>query len=194
MPINVFRIYAGRSWAQRDELARLQEMFDAVPGLLYALDSASDVPDDENLRANLRIAMTQTHVALCLADTPDADPALAIEVELARTGFRRRIPIIAVRRPGTTHVNELLQRSADRVVPWDGSTIAYAIQELTEAAFAERRQRTRDDWIMPVQHPSVEIPHRPKPETPRALPFEAIEAAYNQRQGSRTSAQSPKRN
>ena len=64
-------------------------------------------------------------------------------VSQQRTGFRGRIPLLAVVPPGASTSEALAVRAADRVEGWQATSIAYAVQEMAELAAAERRELLR---------------------------------------------------
>ena len=144
--ISVYRIYMARSWVSSGEAERLRALFDGMPEFLHSVASMPasgteiEVSDPAKCRALVKVAMSQTHVALIWGGCDD--PAAAWtehELLLAEKGFRRRIPILAVVAPGREPASAIIRRIADKTVGWSGVEIARAVQELAEAAAAERR-------------------------------------------------------
>lgn len=144
--ISVFRIYLGRSWVANGEAAVLCSLFDQLPEFLHGmLGLPLDTPDPSHLtpaerHAAVRIAMTQAHVVVLQAadcETPNA--WTTEEIVTARTGFRHRIPILAILPPGHDGKSRSDVRMADKTVAWNNAEIARGVQELAEAAAAERR-------------------------------------------------------
>lgn len=148
--ISVFRIYLGRSWHEQEAAERLRALFDTMPEFLHSVmlvpPEAAEMPGltPEARRSAVRVAMTQAHVAI-LWGGPIArtDAWTDHEVHIARTGFRRRIPIIAVTPLEGGRHDTLAVRAADRVESWRATDIVYAIQEMAESAAAERRTLLR---------------------------------------------------
>lgn len=143
MPIGVYRLYVGSGWTGERPLARLTTVLDRIPGFLYRVDRVADdaLPaDTESLRALVRIALTQAHVAIMHPDELARGSELAvIEAGLAREGFRRRIPILGVSE-AVTVVGGGSSPSMDRLCPLEPGAIASALQDLAEEAAAERRR------------------------------------------------------
>lgn len=151
MPIGVYRIYLSETWRGAPLRGRLLGVLDALPDFLYRIDSAeaaaaADGPAPS--RSELRIAMTHSHVVLLWAGGMAAPGGpLAEEIALARAGFRRPIPVLAVLDPGES-AETVRDPRVDRWVEWSASAVACAIQELAEAASRHARHPVR----------SVELP------------------------------------
>ncbi len=186
--ISVYRIYLGRSWVASGDAAALCSLFDQLPEFLHGMHSLPlDTPDAASLtaaerHAAVRITMTQAHVVILRAGDDEPPNAWTTEeIVTARTGFRHRIPILAVLPPGhdaTTHPHA---RMADKTVAWNNVEIARGVQELAEAAAAERRvmvERSgrRNECSGEHQDPAE-----------RALPMEQIAEAYRLYTGARLS-------
>jgi hypothetical protein len=147
--ISVFRIYLGQAWIASARASELVALFDAQPELLYSVSQlpATEATDPalspESRRAIARIAMTQSHLVVLPADVPEAgDMWTDIEIQVARTGLRQRLPIVAVRHPDSI-ADGAVVRAADLVAPWNASDLACGIQQVVEAAAVERRKRLR---------------------------------------------------
>jgi hypothetical protein len=191
MTIGVYRVFMSHSWAADDAGARLLRELDEIPEFLYRVDAvepealASDVPA-EHRRAAMRVAMTQSHVALFLTGSSGTDAnLLAEELALAREGFRRRIPILSVTLPSADASSE---PATDRVLAWDAAAIACAIQELAEESRAAHRRlaasvdaRAKEPLSSPGAPPCVaplKAAHF-NDTSPRPLPVAEITDALN---------------
>ena len=196
--INVYRFYLGRSWVVSGQAPDLLGLFDGIPEFLHSPSVLPEGPDTaEGLaaptcRAPLKVAMTHAHVAI-LRDASD-DPALAWteqEINLARTGFRWRIPIIAVQPSGTKASLSSLRRAADRIVGWNGIDIARAVKELAEEASMLHRNEV--ERLSPQAFgPSLALPRIERGSEPaprRELPTTEILAAYNRLKAARDGSQ-----
>jgi len=147
--ISVYRIYLGRSWVTSGQVAPLLSQFDDLPEFLHAVASLPETgPEIETRdpafrRAAVKVAMTQCHAAIVWGSTDDPAPEWTEhEMRVAKWGFRRRIPLLAVLPPGCTAGSVVTRRVADGTVGFSGLEIARAVQELAEAATAERRSET----------------------------------------------------
>ena len=193
--IGVYRIYIGHGWGDGEDIARLTAALDAYPAFLYRLDRVSPedlavaADDNDRLRSAVRVAMTQSHVMLRSLDAPAPSSSLAsTELDLARSGFRRRIPVLGVT-AGQTGVS-LQPRDVDCLVPLDASALVCAIQDKAEEAAAERRQanvialaRPRKDVARARSSDDANqapiIPtRRVEPSMARAVPIADIVDAY----------------
>ena len=214
MAIGVYRIYVSHAWGDGAALARLVAALDAVAAFLYRIvrvlpvDLAAAASLDYDLSGTVRVAMTQSHVmlipvGLVAADRTD-DKIGGIEKELARTGFRRRIPILGVASSvatGSLRENGPEAQGCDSVVTLDAATLACTIQELAEAAAAERRQANVITLARPLKdmaqkdmvprQPEQRLPPSAAPvaklsgSEPRPLPVAEILEAYRRHIGTR---------
>jgi hypothetical protein len=156
MTIGVYRVYMSHAWAAGDAGQRLLRELDEIPEFLYRVDTVEPGAvetsvEDEERRAAIRVAMTQSHVALFLAGAEATDAGwLAEELALAREGFRRRVPVLAV---VPADGPEAVACDADRVLAWDAAAIAYAIQDLSEEARAEHRRKVDAGEVKRVASP-----------------------------------------
>lgn len=185
--ISVFRIYLGRGWHENGRVDDLRALFDGLPEFLHNLvvlppDAGTmQLATAEERRAAVRVAMTQAHIAILWGGTTQEDDGWTPhEVHIARTGFRGRIPVLAVVPPGIDTPETFAVRAADRVEGWQANTIAYAVQELAEAAAAERRELLRQL----AAETEVTIPAALSPREqvlgvrPRELPTAKIAEAF----------------
>lgn len=178
--ISVYRIYLGHSWVAHGEAAKLCGLFDQLPEFLHDIHSLPlDAPEAASLttadrHAAVRIAMTPAHVVILrAADADTGNPWTTEEMVTARTGFRHRIPVLAILPPGreiasaADHV-----RMADKTVAWNNVEIARGVQDLAQAAAADRRV-----MLDRVARRSVDADHGHAPRD-RPLPIEQIAEAY----------------
>jgi len=172
-----------------DALPRLTRALDRIPGLLYRIDglppedAADDGSPDDRLRRRVRIALTQAHIAV-LHPGELAEPTATTEitVDLARHGFRRRIPILAI--ADAAHIAGAGDGSPsmDRLVALDPGAIAGALQDLLMQSSEEVRELSRATLgALTPQGPLIAaMPGAPQRISPgaRALPVDAILSAY----------------
>jgi len=177
--IDVFRIYLGCTWADAEAVARLTRGLDAVPGLLYRFDRPAPATPEmaaepHEVRALTRIAMTQSHVCLVRSEGAKLAPdALAIELELARHTFRRRLPVVLIAEPDSPAD---ISVAADATVAWCPTSIATAMQQVAEEAAAAHRALYRRIAATATTTPQ---PDAVVPTGPRdGLPVAEIVRAY----------------
>ena len=211
MTIGVYRLYVSHAWAADPTFANVIAALDANSAFLYRLDrlSAEDLPVamDGGERNAVRVAMTQAHVMLAPfapsgtgnqpAGGTDATGILLHDTEmaLARTGFRRRIPVLGIAMGATVAVDlaEAARLGFDCVVAIEPAALTCAIQELAEEAAAERRaanaialqtplaeQRAAPaGGLRPAMVP-VAAPMAGSATGPRALPVNQIIEAFRE--------------
>lgn len=198
--ISVFRIYLGQAWHKHGAAANLRTLLDTMPEFLHsvivlspeAAKAAETSP--EARRDAVRVAMTQAHVAMMWGgEAPRDDEWSTHEIHIARTGFRRRIPILTVTPPASSAHDTLSVRAADRLEAWHAPAIAYAVQELAESAAAERRHLLRQLKI----EAQDTVPATLLPETriashlARTLPTHEIAEAFATFRANRASGSGP---
>ena len=196
--ISVYRIYLGRSWVASGEAERLLSLFDELPEFLHAVvslpDSGSEIEtsDPVQRRAAVKVAMTQAHVALIWGGSEDpASEWTEHELHVAETGFRRRIPVLAVVAPGKEPASPIIRRLADRTMSWSSVEVARAVQELAEAAAAQRRMELEQLSISDARdnraaHRSIAPAVPDHRDEERRLPLTEIVAAYDRLKAGRT--------
>lgn len=141
--MRVHHIYIASSPERSRFAAALLGLLDAHPELYYRIVgelAESAAPDDE---ARTRVAMAAAHVVILLVGgAPGRNRQLTEELRLARDGFTRRIPVLAVLAPGGT-ASDARVVDADRIVPWDGEGIVAAIEECSALPPAYRPRQRR---------------------------------------------------
>ncbi len=210
MTIGVYRIYVAHAFASDAVLAKLAVTLDATPNFLYRLDritqadllAAADAEAGE--RAAIRVAMTQSHLMLVPTDAAaEADRLRPLELDLARHGFRRRIPVLGLAEQGMVEAYAPAL-GIDRIVARDAAELACAIQELAEEAAAERRQANVIELARPLKSqpklvtgrvdvvPVAPVAPRGSETTgERALPYCKIVDALEQLRTSRSLEKAP---
>jgi hypothetical protein len=196
--ISVHRIYLGRSWVASGEAGRLLSLFDELPEFLHAVvslpDSGSEIETGDSVqrRAAVKVAMTQSHVALMWGGSEDPAPDWTEhELHVAGAGFRSRIPVLAVVAPGNEPASPIIRRLADRTVGWSSLEIARAVQELAGEAAAQRRieleqlsiSLSREDR---AAHRAIASAAPDHGHMERRLPLTEIVAAYDRLKAGRT--------
>lgn len=89
----------------------------------------------------LRIAMASAHAVIVLLGRSGMAPrALDDELRLARVGYSRSLPVIAVLAPEATEA-EARKVAADRIVGWDGDAVVAAIEECCRTPGPRRGRR-----------------------------------------------------
>jgi hypothetical protein len=187
--ISVHRIYLGRSWVASGEAGRLLSLFDELPEFLHAVvslpDSGSEIETGDSVqrRAAVKVAMTQSHVALMWGGSEDPAPDWTEhELHVAGAGFRSRIPVLAVVAPGNEPASPIIRRLADRTVGWSSLEIARAVQERIELEQLSI-SLSREDR---AAHRAIASAAPDHGHMERRLPLTEIVAAYDRLKAGRT--------
>ncbi len=194
MSISVFRIFVSAGWSGGDDLARLTGALDRMQALLYRFDQIGErdlqlaLGDKPALETAIRIAMTQSHVAIARI-VPDCPPSLVelTERHIARTSFRRQIPVIGIVEGDGAQSVDPNAHQVDRVVSLDPHVLAITIQELTEQASADRRRATDALLRKPLDIVATEIRTG---SAAQELPYDQIIEAFEALKASRASVRS----
>lgn len=190
--ISVYRIYFGRALAASGMVDELVGLFDRLPNFLHSgctlppAGTGIEAVDAAAREAAVKIAMTQCHVALVWGG--DGDPEAdwtRHELSVARSAFRRPIPVLAVVPDGCQPSGDLAQM-ADGVIGWSAPEIARAIVGLAETA-AEQRHLGREGTGAALSRSSAvadaNAVHTTGPDADqgheRPLPIVEIVAAYH---------------
>lgn len=185
MTIGVYRIYASAGLSAGD-LDRLAKVLDRLPAMLYRFDRVADrdlveaLGDAEALERAIRIAMTQSHIAIVrLAGNAAPSMVELAERRTAREGFRRKIPVIGIVESGSLDGIDIAQHEVDRAVLMDVDALAIAIQELTEEASADRRRANEVILQQSLETQAVVA------DGSQGLPYDQIIEAYESLKASR---------
>ena len=184
--IAVHRIYFGHCWRASGLFDDLVRVFDSAWELLYAACAPPDFGDATQSDATgdevaIKLSMAQCHVAVLWGglNDPVADWSMQ-EVRIARSQFRRYIPVLAIVPRGCDRSAERTHL-ADRIVGWSATDIARAVDDLAETAI-ENRHLGRDAAPLPKisntmspDAPRIAVEKRGKR---RPLPVDEIADAY----------------
>lgn len=205
MAVGVYRIDVGSDWTGAGQSAPLVPHVGPAVGFPSPHRSFARPGPAERTRIRGNAARTRSHRP---DPSPSRNPAsepidianarAGAEIDIARTGIRRRIPLLGVTElpiPLDTHVNP---PTMDRVVALDKDKIASAIQELAEQAAAERRKMTDNLFDRPnaAIEKSTSSAGKDKAmqsaDSPRALPIAEIIAAFEELKSEKSAHKSPR--
>ncbi|MEZ5853730.1 MAG: hypothetical protein R3D67_02895 [Hyphomicrobiaceae bacterium] len=170
----------------------LIELLDTLPDFFYRsctppLDAEASCKTSLERRAVTRIGMTHAHVLILPADADKISSNWSgTELEVALTGLRQRIPIVAVCGPGQERDDTLVTRAADGVARWDAKDIGCAILQAVESEAVQRRKRIAQlDAVTDMVLSRDDAKQAARPSTApsdggRELPVEAIKKAFNE--------------
>lgn len=151
--MRVHHVYVASTPDCAERAPDLLALLDHNPELYYRIVggmSAGRALEDD---AGPRLALAAAHVVVVIVGGRRDDTGrLAEELRLAREGFSRRIPVLAVL--AEEHAAPLtLGIAADRVVRWDGEALVDAIVECCNLAPIYRKRAARqpaDRQILPL--------------------------------------------
>jgi hypothetical protein len=184
-------LYVGEGWMRTGASGRLTSALDRVPGLLYSVNSlpagsepvAEGTTDDIGFR--VRIALTQAHAAILHPDDiARRSDETEVVIHLARNGFRRRIPLLAIADGPLAPAVADGQTGVDRWVALRSEDIASALQDLVDQSaegvkrLIERSADTPLDPHAPATTGRVAGIEAKAARGERNLPVAAIMAAF----------------
>lgn len=121
----------------------LLALLDSHPEFYYRIvgnSASAGIIDGE---AGTRLALAAAHVVVVIADrAQDQSGRLAEQLRLAREGFSRRIPVLAVL-VDEGAVPRTLGIAADRIVCWNAEALVDAIVECCNLAPVYRKRAAR---------------------------------------------------
>ena len=135
--VKTYNLFISHSWRYGDQYARIHRL---LRNRRYFAFRDYSVPQNDpvhnagnatRLRRAIRNQMTPCHVVLILAGVYATHSKwINIEIDLARKGFTREKPIIAIRPWGSQRISSRVRNAADRIVGWNTESIVAAIREL----------------------------------------------------------------
>ena len=135
--MKTYNLFISHSW-------RYGGQYDRLYGLLRARryfafrdysvpqdDPIHDAANDAQLRRAIRDQMTPCHVVLILAGVyASYSKWINVEIDLAKEGFQRPKPIVAIRPRGNTLISQRVREAADEIANWSTESIVRAIRRL----------------------------------------------------------------
>ena len=135
--VTTYNLFISHSWRYSDAYERLVALLKARPYFDfhdYSVppdDPIHDAPNDTALRKAIRDQMQLCHVVLVLAGVyATYSKWINIEIEIAKKGFTKSKPIVAIRPWGAEHTSRTVTAAADKIVGWNTESIVSAIREL----------------------------------------------------------------
>ena len=135
--MQTYNLFISHSWRYGDQYARIYRL---LRDRSYFAFRDYSVPQNDpvhnagnatKLRQAIRNQMAPCHVVLILAGVyATYSKWINIEIDLAKKGFTREKPIIAIRPWGSQRISQPVRDAADRIVGWNTESIVAAIREL----------------------------------------------------------------
>lgn len=130
-------LFISHSWSYSDSYDKLISLLN---NRIYFRFSDYSVPRDDpihnartdaKLRQAIRNQMAHGSVVLILAGVyATYSKWINIEIDLAKDGFERSKPIVAIEPWGSERTSARVKQAADRIVKWNTESIVSAIREL----------------------------------------------------------------
>ena len=131
---NLFISHSWRYGGQYDRLyslLRTRRYFAFRDYSVSQYDPIHDAITDAQLRQAIRDQMIRCHVVLILAGVyASYSKWINIEIDLAKRGFQRPKPVIAIWPRGNTLISRKVRQAADEIVHWNTESIVRAIRRL----------------------------------------------------------------
>ena len=135
--MQTYNLFISHSWWYGDQYDRLYSLLRARRYFAfrdYSVpqdDPIHDAATDAQLRRAIRDQMTPCHVVLILAGVyASYSKWINIEIDLAKEGFQRPKPIIAIWPRGNTLISRRVREAADEIANWSTERIVRAIRRL----------------------------------------------------------------
>ena len=135
--MNTYNLFISHSWRYSDAYDRLVDLLRARPYFAFQNysvppdDPIHDAGNDTELRREILNQMRPCHVVLILAGVyATYSKWINIEIDLAKVGFNKSKPIIAIRPWGAERISAPVSAAADKIVGWNTESVVSAIREL----------------------------------------------------------------
>ena len=135
--VTTYNLFISHSWRYSDAYERLvallkkRQYFEFRDYSVPLNDPIHNAPNTTALRQAISNHMQPCHVVLIMAGVyATYSKWINIEINLAKNGFSRAKPIIAIRPWGAEHISVPVSAAADTIVGWNTESIVRAIREL----------------------------------------------------------------
>ena len=135
--VTTYNLFISHSWRYSDAYDRLIALLKARRYFAFhdysvpPNDPIHNAPNDTALRKAIRDQMQLCHIVLVLAGVYSTySKWINIEIEIAKKGFTKPKPIIAIRPWGSKHTSRTVTAAADKIVAWNTESIVSAIREM----------------------------------------------------------------
>ena len=135
--MRTYNLFISHSWRYGGQYDRLYSLLRARRYFAfrdYSVpqdDPIHDAATDAQLRQAIRDQMTPCHVVLILAGVYASHSKwINIEIDLAKAGFQRPKPIVAIRPRGNILMSRRVREAADEIANWNTESIVRAIRRV----------------------------------------------------------------
>ncbi len=135
--MRTYHIFISHSWSYNDQYEGLIRLLEQVPYFAfkdYSVPKDDQIHESSNdyvLREAIKRQMSSASVVVILAGIyAKYSKWIMKEIDLAKNSFPTPKKIVAVELWGSERTSKDVKGSADRIVGWNGQSIANAIKEL----------------------------------------------------------------
>lgn len=131
-----YNLFTSHSWAYSDAYLKLMQLLqtNGFAHKDYSVPQNSPIhnaSNDRQLYEAIKVQMSYAHVVIILAGVyATYSKWINKEIEIAKNGFARVKPIIAVEPWGSERTSKIVKDNADRIVKWNSNSVITAIKEL----------------------------------------------------------------
>ncbi len=135
----IYHIFISHSWSYGSNYSNLVKLLRQSPGFVfndYSVpkdDPIHNANNDAQLRQAIRGQMGPCSVVIVFAGVyATYSKWINEEIALAKTGFYKAKPTIAVRPRGNERISQTVRDAADRLVGWNKQSVVRAIREVVQ--------------------------------------------------------------
>lgn len=135
----IYNIFISHSWSYGSNYSNLVNLLRQSSGFIfkdYSVpkdDPIHNTNNDAQLRQAIRDQMGPCSVVIILAGVyATYSKWINEEIALAKTGFYKAKPTIAVRPRGNERISQTVRDAADRLVGWNTQSVVRAIREVVQ--------------------------------------------------------------
>lgn len=133
-----YHLFISHSWAYSDAYDKLINLLNNAHRFEFKnysvpkSDPIHNAPNAAALREAIRGQMQWAHTVIILAGVYSTHSKwINEEIDLAKNGFARSKPILAIEPWGSEKTSTVVKNAADRIVSWNTDSIVSAIRELS---------------------------------------------------------------
>ena len=136
--MNTYNLFISHSWKYSDAYEKLVSLLDTRRYFCYRNysvpfnDPINNANNDKQLKEAIWNQMLPASCVLVLAGVYSTySKWINIEVEMARKGFYKPKPVIAIEPWGSERTSSFVKQNADEIVKWQTESIVNAIRRLS---------------------------------------------------------------
>ena len=134
-----YNIFISHSWAHSDSYQKLIDLLNNVSYFSFKDfsvpkdDPIHNAPTSDKLYNAIKDQMSYASIVLILAGVyATYSKWIQNEIRIAKSGFDTPKKILAIETWGSERTSQLVKESSDKIVGWNGQSIADAVKELVQ--------------------------------------------------------------